>query len=373
MRSKCKPIAFFSIALMIVFLSCHVKVAIPLVWDIESIDAMRRNITEDDEAQKIIQRADNYCNMEPLAVVGNKVLHFAPNEHYFCSMGPYRWPDPDNPGKYIARDGVVNPNRLKYDSQKLTDLVIRCKYLSQAFYLTKSEKYYTAFLNQMQAWFINEDTYMYPNFEYAQVIPGHNDNKGTSTGMIDAYPFNTVIESIRLLDFTKRIDQHTMRELRSWFRDFANWAEDNYGKFMREKGMQNISVAYDVTMINMYLFAGDTKKAKRIADEFADRRIYKQIMEDGSMPGELSRTNAFSYSVYNLTHIIDFCYLVRYWDKQYYSKHGERIDRAFNFLQKYIDEPDSFPYQQISGWKNEKRDLNLQLQRREKLICMTNM
>jgi len=129
------------------------------------------------------------------------------------------------------------------------------------------------------------------------------------------------------------------------------------------KGTQNISLAYDVLLVNMYLFGGNEKRAKEIADSFANNRIYIQIKEDGSQPGELNRTIAFTYSIYNLIHIVDFCYLVRYWDAEYYSKYGARIDLVFSYLQHYAENPDSFPYQQIVSWKNWIKVLEEQVKR----------
>ena len=116
----------------------------------------------------------------------------------------------------------------------------------------------------------------------------------------------------------------------------------------------------------MYLFSGKEKRAKEIVDEFADLRIEKQILDDGSQPAELKRTKAMSYSLYNLTHIIDMCYLARYWYPNYYQEHRDRIDKAFEFLGQYVDNPQVFPYQQISNWEGCQRNYYNQLNRLKK-------
>ena len=340
----------------------------PLIWNLSELKEMKTKIVTDKEAQSILNAADEYCTLDPIVITKDRKLDFAPDTHFFCSMSPYRWPDPEHPGMYIPKDGLTNPDSRYYDSGKLNELAKRCKMLSQAYYLSKDKKYYNALIRQLRAWFLDEDSYMAPNFEYAQVIPGHNHNKGTSTGMIDAYFFNDIIESIRLANNTKRIKRGILRGLQQWFSDFADWSESNYGNFMREKGSQNISVAYDVTIVNMYLFAGRPDLAESIADGFVERRINKQIKVDGSQPEEMLRTNSFFYSLYNLTHMIDFCCLMRYWDKDYYDKNGERINKAFDFLQQYIDHPEAYPFQQVSGWKNLDKMLDTQLQRRNNLV-----
>lgn len=336
----------------------------PLVWDMESLQQMKDDVANSEEAQKIIDAADRYCAREPVVVSYQTTI--TPNKHYYFSSSPYRWPDPSGSGKYIWKDGEVNPDSRKYGSARMTDMAVRCRDLSKAFYLTGDVKYYHAIVNQLKAWFIDAETKMLPTFEYAQVIPGEEGNKGNSAGMIEAYTFNTVIESIRLTNHEKKINRRTMKALQRWFLEFANDSENRYGKIF-SRANNNISLAFDVTMTNMYLFAGKENKAKEIADGFVERRINKQILEDGSQPEELTRTNAFSYSIYNLTHIVDFCYLIRNWDSGFYKNNSERIEQAFNYLHQYVAKPESFPHKQYSGWETCTKDYNVQLSRVKKL------
>ena len=364
-------IVLFIVSICIIVSSCAIqKKSQPLIWDMTALAQLKDNGVDSGDAASIISEANKFCKMSPITVVKDKQLPFSSNPHKYSSMGPYRWPDQDKPGSYILKDGKVNPDSKYYDSAKLSGLAVRCERLSKAFYLTHDNKYYDALIRQLRAWFINEETYMTPDFEFSQVIPGQNNNKGTSTGMVDAYYFNAVIEGIRLVDGVKKIDRGLINDLKNWFLEFAKWSENKYGKTMRN-GKQNISVIYDLTIVNMYLFTGNTNRAKAIADGFADRRINAQIKENGSQPGELTRTNAFSYSISNIVHFIDFCYLMRYWDKNYYAKHGQRIDKAIDFLVPYAENPDTFPYQQINGWENGSNTIKTQQARRDKLMEKT--
>lgn len=335
---------------------------IPLIWDTQRLEQTEKNHTN---AKRIIDNADTYCNIREV-VVTEKEKTFAPNNHYYCSIGPYWWPDTLNGKKYINRDGHFNPEIKQFDYYKLIDLSNRCENLSKAFYITHNPKYYNALLVQLKSWFVNKKTYMKPTFMYSQVIPGQNDNKGRSTGMIDAYLFNNILESIRLVNSIKRIDRKTMKSIQKWIRDFADDSFERYDRLF-SKSNTNISLAYDVTMVNMYLFASEEMKAKQIADQFAERRIEAQINADGSQPSELKRTRAFFYSMYNLGHIIDFCYIARYWYPNYYNDHKVKIDMAFEFLGKYVDTPETFPYQQISNWADCQQDYYRQLDRLNKL------
>lgn len=343
-------------------LSCEAKVKNnkPLIWNVDALEEMKLNLINDKDAKAIISLADRYCEKTPVVVIDKGKSTFEPNVHYYCSVGQYWWPDSLNLGSYIRRDGIANPESKKYDRVRLTELAKRCEKLSKAFYLTRDRKYFDALKMQLRAWFINEDTYMLPNFEYSQVIPGQDDNRGRGAGIIDAYDFNTVIESIRLVNGVKKINRRTMKGLQKWFLSFAIWTEDGpFGEYVRKKD-NNIGLAADVTLVNMYLFAGNETRAKEIADSFAERRIYKQITEEGLQPAELERTNAFSYSLANLSHLVDFCFLVRYWDTDYYYKNHNRIDAAFQYLEQFVDDENTFPYKQIGGWEAGKEGYHKQ-------------
>lgn len=359
-------IFILSILILLFPSSATAKRQKPLVWDMEHLEQLKRGYRNNQEAQIIIEYADKYCFDVPLSVTENKRLSLGTNKHFYNSMGPYRWPDPNNPGRFIIKDGQMNPDWKYYDSGKLNEMVTRCQRLSQAFYLTRNRKYYNAFVNQLRVWFINEETYMEPNFEYAQVNPDQELFKSNSTGMIEAYVFISLTESIYLVNSIKRIDRKTMKGLKNWMLRFAEWSDERYTAYF-EKVNNNISLAFDVTLADLYLFAGEKDKAQKIVDEFSEKRLVGQIKEDGSQPAELVRTRAFYYSLYNLSHIIDFCHLARYWYPNYFKENGGRVDNAYEFLGQFVDNPESFPYLQITSWEECRTEYNNQLERVERI------
>lgn len=338
----------------------------PLVWDVCRLDRMEEDASLKGELKYILNYGGSLLEEAPI-VITDKVPIFSQDKHYYVSVSGYWWPDSLDNGRYVNKDGYVNPYSREFDRKVLSNLATRCKTLGKAFYITRDITYYNAFIRQLRAWFIDEDTYMYPSFEYASIVPGQHDNKGRSAGLVESYSFNPVIESIRLVNMVKEIDTITLHSLRAWFTDFIDWSEGTYGKAML-KSNTNTSMAYDVTLINMYLFVGNEKKAKEVADRFEEMRINVQILEDGRQPIELNRTKAFSYSLFNLTHVIDFCYLVRYWYPDYYRDHRERMDKAFDFLSPYVEDPELFPYQQITSWDVCKKDFKNLQERRNVLL-----
>ena len=339
----------------------------PLTWDMTELLQLKKDIGQSKSALSIIQTADRYCRKKSVAVTDNKKVTFEPNMHYYCSVRSYWWPDSTGGSKYVNKDGQVNPDTKLYDNNKMVEMSYRCLILSKAFYLTGDEKYYDAFIDQLKTWFIRDSTYMIPSFEYAQIIPGHNNNRNIGSSPIEAYlPLTDVMESIRLVGSVKQIDSRTLGALKTWFIEFIDDSEVRYDSISINANNNN-SLAYDVLMINMNLFVGKEKRAKEIADRFYEKRILVQINEDGKQPAELQRTKAYFYSIYNLTHIVDFCYIVRLWYPKYYLDHRKRIDLAFDFLKQYADNKEAFPYQQITNWDSCKLLLEKQIKRRDYL------
>lgn len=120
------------------------------------------------------------------------------------SQARYYWPDPSKPDglPYISRDGVSNPELDKLDRNRLGSTASRITTLSLAWYLVKM-KIRAKATELIRVWFFNKDTYMNPNLEYAQMIPGRNNNKGRCYGVIDTYSFVEMLDAVKLLEQSK--------------------------------------------------------------------------------------------------------------------------------------------------------------------------
>lgn len=360
---------FLIIILNVSLVNAQIKGAVlkPLIWNINNLNRIKGDTTNAIYKETI--RIGDKCLLSPPVSVKNKIKTFAPDKHYYCSLSRYCWPDFNNSnGRYLIKDGYVNPEINEYDRPLLGEMANRCRVLSVVYYWSGEEKYYDAFVNQLKAWFVNEDTYMYPNLEYSQVVPGRNDNKGNLSGAIDSYQFNDVLEAVRLVNLKNAIDEDLIWALQKWFLSFIEWNDstDYYNRLFKINN--NIGLAYDVTFENILLFVGNYSRAKSIAESFGKYRINVQITENGEQPAELVRTKSLSYSLYNLEHIMDFCFLMRFWEPDYYINYRTQLDTAFSFLLKYICDKESYPYKQITSWKDCQQRLLSLLYRRKNLL-----
>ena len=309
-----------------------------------------------DIRKEIVKRAERYASMTPL-VITQKKKTLAPDHHYYFSISPYWWYD-KNGKKYIRKDGERNPKNEEYDNQKLVQLSRRLKYLSVGYYLTGDSKLFDAYVRQVRVWFVDEATKMYPNFEYAKVIPGKNGNKGSSAGLIDGYCLNDVIESFRLVSSLRDAPLDIEKPLKTWFGDLGYWLIHSWNGKKTGQAVANSSISYDVILANISLFVGFKETYAQISSSFRKRRLLAQIAEDGRQPEELTRTKAYSYSIYNLGHILDYCVLQASQKIDFYGQNKTIIDKAFDYLLFFQDKETEWPYKQITSWKTEVIKLN---------------
>ena len=345
------------IFILILLLTNHIKcISQPIIWDYERLQETKSNPSSQTQLLNNYRKyADKFVASPPIYVT-NKDNKLISDTHNYVSLAIYYWPPKDSvKTQWEHRDGEVNPAYKSYDGRKLELLEDRLRTLSIGYYLTGDSHYRDTYIQQIKAWFIDKQTYMYPNFNYAQIIPDKHIKEGQPWGLIEAYQFNSVLESIRLMDYLGQIDLSTMKLLKKWFKQFSKWMESSPQGKEVAAAINNQSIAYDVTLLNMKLFYNG-KIDRHISDNFRTKRLLRQISSDGSQPEELKRTRAIHYSVYNLSHIIDFCRIMQHTGVDYYIQNKDLIDKAFSYLLKTTNSPQSFSYKELN-WDESVQNL----------------
>ena len=139
------------------------------------------------------------------------------DKHTYMSWVPYWWPDCSNVGnitvlpeseglsvpfirsvsqilrlltvytkcKYVRRDGELNPDvRLVSDTGEFQAMSDATLYNTLAWIINGSDAYMKNAVHYIDTWFINPDTYMYPNLDFAQGRRGVGGNNGSQTGVL---------------------------------------------------------------------------------------------------------------------------------------------------------------------------------------------
>ncbi|NDV57989.1 alginate lyase family protein [Bacteroides sp. 519] len=361
-----KTVLFITTLLVSVMLSAQ------SMWDIKHLESVKASINDpayNKTYQYLIKEADRIMDIEPLSVMMKDKTPASGDKHDYMSQARYYWPNPNKPDgmPYIARDGESNPELEKLDRNRLGDLAGRVTALSLAWYFSGDEKYAQKATELIRVWFFNKATKMNPNLNYAQVIPGRDNDKGRCYGVIDAYSFVEMLDAVQLLEKSKAFTTKDSKQLKDWFGKLVNWMlTSEQGK---EESIQknNHSVAYDAQVIAYALYSGNTKIAEQFINEFPEKRIFKQIEPDGRQPQELRRTLAFGYSQYNLSHMIDIFLMARSINLSIddaTSADGRNFYKAVEFLAPYYGkEPADWPYQQISEWDYKQAEFGKDLYR----------
>ena len=298
--------------------------------------------------------ADAALTAGPYSVMHKKLTPDSGDKHDYMSVGPYWWPDPSKPDglPYIRRDGEINPARNddQTDSRELHDLFGSVKTLGIAYRETKQEKYAEHAALLLRTWFLDPATRMNPNLNFGQAVPGRV--KGRGTGIIDTAGLGDLVKVLGVLANSKHWKTADNDGMKAWMKAYTDWLlTSDIGK---DEGAakNNHGSWYDVQVASMALFTGRKDLAQRVLEEAKTKRIAAQIEPDGSMPLELARTKAFSYSTMNLRAMFELAALgeqagVDLWHFQ--TADGRSLRKALDFLAAYADPAMKWPNAQIDG------------------------
>ena len=303
---------------------------------------------------KIISDANKCLKAEPESVMDKTKVPPSGSKHDYMSIAPYFWPDPSksNGLPYIRQDGKVNPeskNEENTDHIRLGQTIDRIETLALAYYFTHEKKYADHAAKLIKVWFLNPETQMNPNLNFAQAIAGKNDGRGE--GILDARRMGLVIDSANLIGNSSDFTEANQKALMQWMTTYYDWLMKSPNGKAERAATNNHGTWFDVQAAHIALGLGKKEEAKKIIDAARSKRINVQIEPDGKQPQELARTASFSYSCMNLDAFFKLANLgdhagVDLWRKNNKDVHSLR--KALDFLVPYLDKPPAtWPYKQI--------------------------
>ena len=346
------------------------------IWDESHLQTVKQSLTDPLYAtayERLVQRATRELDREPVSVMMKTKTPASGDKHDYMSQARYYWPDTTKVDglPYINRDGVSNPELNLLDRNRLGQMANSVINFSLAWYFSGDQRFADKATEMIRVWFLNEDTRMNPNLNYAQMIPGHDDGKGRSYGIIDAYSFIEMLDGIQLMEKGKAFPEEDSEQLKVWFGEFLNWLITSKLGQDESRQKNNHSVAYDVQVIAIAMYSGDNEFAGKYIREFPEKRIYTHIEPDGRQPNELWRTLTFGYSQYNLSHMIDIFQMAQKLGisiDQETSPDGRNFYKGVDFLAQYLGKDVmEWPYEQISEWNQKQQALCQDLYRIYKL------
>jgi hypothetical protein len=296
------------------------------------------------DRERILKAAANYVTQTPQTITDFPTKRSAGSLHDFYSQADYFWPNPKDPnGQYINRDGQTNPDNFDEHRKVMVRLSIQMPALTAAWLLTGDSRYGKRACDHLHAWFVNPETRMNPNLQFAQAVQGVST--GRSYGIIDSLH---LVEVARAASFLTDglMNAQDMNAVKGWFQSYLDWLNlSDPGKTERD-AQNNHAMCWALQAAEYARLAGNEALRQEVYRQYREIMLPDQMALDGSFPRELARTKPYSYSIFNFDVIAGLCQSLRGFTPDppaFELADGRGLSKAADFIYPYIKDK--------SAWK----------------------
>ncbi len=276
--------------------------------------------------------------------------------HDYVSYGRYYWPNPLKPDglPYISKDGHPNYKQIEQgDEKRLNALVENVECLALGWACLHREDCARRAGEWLRTWFVNSTTKINPEFEYAQIRLGRENNHGTASGLIDARGIIRLVDALRLLHNSPGLGVDDEKSVKAWFADYLRWLATSPNGRKEHEAKNNHGSWYLAQVIAISRLLGQDDGARNYAREDYNR-ISWQVQPDGQQPLETARLDGLTYSSFNLQAQLTIARLaaplgVDLWN--FTAPNGGSIKRALEYLKPYDSAPEKWPHNQLAKQK----------------------
>jgi hypothetical protein len=294
---------------------------------------------------RVIKAADNYLSEKPVTITASHSPRSSGGLHDYFSEGDYWWPDPNNPtGPYIQRDGMSNPDNFNDHRRALMRLSVQVPALAAAWSITKDKRYAKQAAAHLRAWFIDEQTRLNPNLQYAQAIHGRFTGRGT--GIIDTIHLVEVTRAIEVLAGSGALSNTEQATIKQWFTDYLTWLTTSKNGIDEREARNNHGSCWVMQVAAFAHLTGDEKLLQYCRDRFKTVLLPNQLAADGSFPEELRRTKPYGYSLFNLEALATVCRILSTPHDNLWAftlADGRNMSRAMEFMTPFIRAKKTWP------------------------------
>lgn len=298
------------------------------------------------DSARIIKSANAYLKQELIPLTNYVCKRSLGTKNDFYSEGDYWWPDSTNPsGPYVRRDGLTNPENFVSHRIAMRNMSIQVAALTAAYKITKEKKYAEQAIKHLRTWFINPETRMNPNMNFAQAIKGICAGRGV--GLIDGIHLVEPARCVTILEQTNGIDSKDAKIIKNWFTEFLSWMNTReYG--IDERDRKNNHGSCWVMQAAEYAKLTDNNEMIEFAiKRFKTILLPNQLAIDGSLPLELERTKPYGYSLFNIDILATVCQILSSSEDNlwvYKLKDGQNMSTAIEFIYPYIKDKSKWPF-----------------------------
>lgn len=294
----------------------------------------------------ILEQAALNLQEKPVTITSFIAERSAGDNHDFYSEGDYWWPDSLNPeGPYIRLDGQTNPENFVAHRHAMIRFSSIVGNLTSAYLLTKDKKYADAVMQHVRAWFVDKETFMRPNLQYAQAIKGVATGRGI--GIIDTVHLMEVAQSLRKLEEANVISGEDINGSKKWFTDYLEWISTHPYGIDEMNAKNNHGTCWVMQAAVFARYVDDANMIKLCGNRYKEILLPDQMAEDGSFPRETARTKPYGYSLFNLDAMATICQTLstetdNLW--AYTVDNGKNIQKGIHFIYPYVMDKQSWPF-----------------------------
>ncbi len=309
------------------------------------------------DQDRILQAAQQHLNQSPLHITDAPAPMSEGTPNDFYSNGDYWWPNPDTPDglPYIRRDGESNPNAFLEHRRIMRAVRTTVSALTAAYCMTNEEAYAQQAVRWLVAFFLDDNTRMNPNMQYAQALPGICS--GRSTGLIDTLHIVEIPIAIDHLRSSQALTLEIEKNLKNWFSQFLNWMTTHPYGVQEMEAHNNHGVAWAVQASIFAKYTSHNDVLDQCRTRFKTVFLPEQMAEDGSFPAELARTKPYGYSIFQLDLMAMLAYTLSTSTDNLWTftlSDGRGMHRALEYLYPYLNDKSSWPLppdvQHFDGW-----------------------
>lgn len=294
----------------------------------------------------IIAKAQWAMQQQPVTVAAASSPRSAGGIHDFYSEGDYWWPNPASPDSpYIQKDGQTNPDNFVAHRQAMVRFSRVVGALAAAYVAEGKKEYLEHARRHILAWFVDANTRMNPNLQYAQAIKGRATGRGI--GIIDTVHFIEIAQALRIMEKAGVLRNGDLAAVKSWFAAYLRWmTEHPYGKD-EMNAKNNHGTCWVMQVAAFSAFLKDRQWTDFCIRRYKEVLLPNQMAEDGSFPQELRRTKPYGYALFNLDAMATVCQILSTPENdlwKYTADAGKTIGKGIAYMYPYVEDKSKWPF-----------------------------
>jgi len=303
---------------------------------------------------RILKAADAALKLEPITITKFHAKYSEGGANDFYSNGDYWWPNPDttNGLPYVQRDGQTNPDNFNEHRKCIWALKDNVAALGAAYKITRDDKYVKKAVQLLRVFFLDPQTRMNPNLQYAQAVPGVSPGRGT--GIIDTLHIVEIPKAIEAMEKSKAFPANDLAGLKKWFADYSDWMLTSKNGDAEANAGNNHAVAFWLQVAVFSDFTGNETNLAECRRRFEKVFVPKQMTNDGSFPRELARTKPYGYSIFQLDNMVALCQVLSTGTNDLWNftlDDGRNIHMAMEFMYPYLADKSKWPKKpDVNAW-----------------------